>query len=146
MHSLGAGDSSVFKWKTINSHKVNNVIFSSLNQCYDIIICVYWFKLFSQVSDVAHGPLVLTTCPTVFDKCWASISIKSIENSHSELSRTKGQEYLVISNRKTIMFIFYKIHMLLPMKKIRYKLYGVIRLTLTPVSYTHLTLPTICSV
>ena len=32
--------------------------FSSLNQRYDIIICVYWFELFSQVSDVAHGPLV----------------------------------------------------------------------------------------
>ena len=45
--------------KTINFHKVNNVIFSSLNQCYDIIICVYWFELFSQVSDVVHGPLVV---------------------------------------------------------------------------------------
>ena len=32
--------------------------FSSLNQRYDIIISVYWFELFSQVSDVAHGPLV----------------------------------------------------------------------------------------
>ena len=31
---------------------------SSLNQRYDIIICAYWFELFSQVSDVAHGPLV----------------------------------------------------------------------------------------
>ena len=29
-----------------------------LNQRYDIIICVYLFVLFSQVSDVAHGPLV----------------------------------------------------------------------------------------
>ena len=43
--------------ESINSHKVNNV-FSSLNQRYDIIMCVYWFELFSQVSDVAHGPLV----------------------------------------------------------------------------------------
>ena len=34
------------------------VFFSSFNQRYDIIICVYWFELFSQVSDVAHGPLV----------------------------------------------------------------------------------------
>ena len=34
------------------------MFFSSLNQHYDIIICVYWFKLISQVSDVAHGPLV----------------------------------------------------------------------------------------
>ena len=33
--------------------------FSSLNQRYDIIICVHLFELFSQVSDVAHGPLVL---------------------------------------------------------------------------------------
>ena len=31
---------------------------SSLYKCYYIIICVYWFELFSQVSDVAHGPLV----------------------------------------------------------------------------------------
>ena len=35
------------------------VFFTSLNQRYDIIICVYWFELFSQVSNVAHGPLVL---------------------------------------------------------------------------------------
>ena len=33
-------------------------LFPCLNQRYDIIICVYWFELFSQVSDVAHGPLV----------------------------------------------------------------------------------------
>ena len=32
--------------------------FSSLNQHYNIIICVYWLELFSYVSDVAHGPLV----------------------------------------------------------------------------------------
>ena len=46
----------------INSYKVNNVqlFFSSLNQRHinDIFICDYWFELFSQVSDVAHGPLV----------------------------------------------------------------------------------------
>ena len=34
------------------------MFFSSLNQCYDIIICVYWFELFTQVRGVAHGPLV----------------------------------------------------------------------------------------
>ena len=34
------------------------VFSSSLNQPYNIIICGYWFILFSQVSDVAHGPLV----------------------------------------------------------------------------------------
>ena len=40
----------------LNSHKVNNgVFFYSLNQHYYIIIC----ELFPQVSDVAHGPLVL---------------------------------------------------------------------------------------
>ena len=31
--------------KTINSHTVNNVIFYSLNQSYDIIISVYFFSL-----------------------------------------------------------------------------------------------------
>ena len=41
----------------INSQLI--MFFSSLNQYFDIIICVYWFELFSQVSDVAHGPLVL---------------------------------------------------------------------------------------
>ena len=42
----------------IKSHKVDNVFFSSLNQRYDIIMYDYWFELFSQVSDMAHGPLV----------------------------------------------------------------------------------------
>ena len=40
------------------------MFFSFLNQHYDIIICVYWFKLISQVSDVAHGPLVYISVPT----------------------------------------------------------------------------------
>ena len=44
--------------------------FSSLNQRYDIIICVYWFELFSQVSDVAHGPLVYF----LHDPCTCSFS------------------------------------------------------------------------
>ena len=34
------------------------MVFFPLYQCYDIIIRVYWFEVFSQVSDVAHGPLV----------------------------------------------------------------------------------------
>ena len=34
------------------------VFYSFLNKFNDIIICVYWFELFSQVSDMAHGPLV----------------------------------------------------------------------------------------
>ena len=33
------------------------MFFPSLNQ--HLIICVYLFKLISQVSDVAHGPLVV---------------------------------------------------------------------------------------
>ena len=33
--------------------------FSSSNLRYDMIVCVYLFKLFSKVSDVAHGYLVL---------------------------------------------------------------------------------------
>ena len=37
------------------------MFFSSLNQRYDIIICVNWFELFSQVSDVAYWPLVSKT-------------------------------------------------------------------------------------
>ena len=45
------------------------VFFSSLNQCYNIFICVYWFELFSQVSDVAHRPPVFLNmsapCPRV---------------------------------------------------------------------------------
>ena len=35
------------------------MFFSTLNQRYDIIKCVFWFEMFSQVSDLAHGPLVL---------------------------------------------------------------------------------------
>ena len=42
------------------------MFFPSLNQ--HIIICVYWFKLISQVSDVAHGPLVLILCPTALER------------------------------------------------------------------------------
>ena len=40
----------------INSQKEYNG-FSSPNQHYDSIVCVYWFELFSEVSYVAHGPL-----------------------------------------------------------------------------------------
>ena len=43
---------------SFSDHLFFFVFFSSLNQRYDIIICVYYFELFSQVSDVAHGPLV----------------------------------------------------------------------------------------
>ena len=34
------------------------IFFSFFNQFYDIIIYFWWFELFSQVRDVAHGPLV----------------------------------------------------------------------------------------
>ena len=49
--------------------------FSSLNQRYDIIICVYWFELFSQVSDVAHGPLVLMFWDYGVDFCFIQKAI-----------------------------------------------------------------------
>ena len=55
LHKASLGEDS--NEKTISYHKVY-IFFSSLNQHYDIIICVYWCELFSQVSDVAHGPLV----------------------------------------------------------------------------------------
>ena len=45
--------------ETINFLDVNNRgFFSSQNQRYDIIICVYLYERFSQVSDVAHRPPV----------------------------------------------------------------------------------------
>ena len=53
---MGDGDSSFFSnEEPINSH----IFFSSLNQRYNMSICVYELELFSQVSDVAHGPLVI---------------------------------------------------------------------------------------
>ena len=39
-----------------NFHKVINGYFFILLNI--MIICVLWFELFSQVSDVAYGPLV----------------------------------------------------------------------------------------
>ena len=54
-HKASLGEDS--NEKTISYHKVY-IFFSFLCQRYDIIICVYWFELFSQVSNVAHGPLV----------------------------------------------------------------------------------------
>ena len=33
------------------------LIMLGFSQRYDIITCVYWFELFSEVSDVARGPL-----------------------------------------------------------------------------------------
>ena len=51
--SLGEWDSVLFKEEPFNSHQDNNVFFLLL-----INVMIYWFELFSQVSDVAHGPLV----------------------------------------------------------------------------------------
>ena len=53
--SLGEGDSILLK----KNNLILIIFFSSLYQRYDIhvIICVYWFELFSQVSDLAPGPL-----------------------------------------------------------------------------------------
>ena len=39
---MGEGDSSLFKWRTIKISLSKRWVFSSLNQRYDIIICVYW--------------------------------------------------------------------------------------------------------
>ena len=46
--------------ESCNSQKEDNRFFSPY-QRYDIIVYVYLFKLFSQVSDVAHGPLVVSS-------------------------------------------------------------------------------------
>ena len=51
---MGEWDLILVKEEPFNSHKDNNVFFSSLNQRYDIIIYV----LIVLNGDVAHGPLV----------------------------------------------------------------------------------------
>ena len=45
-------------------------VFSSLNQCYDIIVCAYSFELFSQVNDVAHVPLGFCLFVCLFFFCF----------------------------------------------------------------------------
>ena len=47
--------------------------FSSPNQRYDIIVCVYWCELFSQVSDVVHVSLVVLT------RAWKSLWMKGLK-------------------------------------------------------------------
>ena len=42
---LGEGESSFSNKEPFNSQE-DNGFFSSLNQIYDIMICVYWFELF----------------------------------------------------------------------------------------------------
>ena len=67
------------QWILVNLIMFFNV-FSSLNQRYDIIICVNWIELFSQVSDVAHGPLV------IFKDIWVNWSkVKHIIKLYPEL-------------------------------------------------------------
>ena len=58
MHPCVKGIQVSSNTEQIHSNEVKNVFLSSLIQRYDINICVYWFKLVSQVSDMAHGPLV----------------------------------------------------------------------------------------
>ena len=71
---------------------------SSLNQSYEIIIFVQWFELFSQVSDVAHGPLVIIprnwecswnickgahyTSPQFVFLCWIICKTSCVSLSH----------------------------------------------------------------
>ena len=47
----------VLNEEPFNSLKVNNGFFLDLINIM-MIICFHWFELFSQVSDVAHWPLV----------------------------------------------------------------------------------------
>ena len=56
-HPLVKGIQLCSNEEPLNSHKVNNCFFLFLINIM-IIICFYWFKLFSHMSDVAHGPLV----------------------------------------------------------------------------------------
>ena len=59
-------EQSILGWRLFKFLQMKNqlifikliMFLSSLNQPYNIIICGYWHELFSQVSDVAYGPLV----------------------------------------------------------------------------------------
>ena len=50
-----------FKFLQIRNHLILQKIlfFSSPNQSFDINVCVYWFELLSQVSDVAHRLIII---------------------------------------------------------------------------------------
>ena len=67
--SLCKRNSSLFKWRARPFPRGDNKEIAK--ERFDIIICVYWFELFSNVSDVAHGPLIRNTlfvsivCPIV---------------------------------------------------------------------------------
>ena len=70
---LGWREFKFVQMKKINSHKENNGFFL-LTINITIIICVCWIELFSQVSDVAHGPLVNGFC--------LHFNIVTVLNSH----------------------------------------------------------------
>ena len=61
-HPRVKGNQGFTNIKDLSIVKKEMMGFYSLNQHYDIVIalvkCVDWFELVSQVSDVAHGPLV----------------------------------------------------------------------------------------
>ena len=56
-HPWVEGIESCSNEESLNFHKLSNGFFLLLITIM-IIICVNWFELFSQVSDVAHGPCV----------------------------------------------------------------------------------------
>ena len=62
--SLGEGDSSLFKWSS--SLFLINIM---------LIIYVYWFEVFSQVSDVANGPLVKTLRNYIILRCKYAVEL-----------------------------------------------------------------------
>ena len=61
----------------LNSHKVNNIFFLLLINVMIITICVYWFELFSQVSDVALGSLVEFVLLFFYLKCMELMNFKT---------------------------------------------------------------------
>ena len=80
-HSWVKGIQVCSNEELFNSYKVDNGVFLLLINIL-IIICVYWFELFSQVSDLAHGPLVFISGrffflfaskakSFCFKKCWS---------------------------------------------------------------------------
>ena len=63
---MGEGDLILFKEELFSSHKDTHGFFLLLINVM-ILSCVISFELFSQVSDVAHGPLVfLSNCFSSF--------------------------------------------------------------------------------
>ena len=62
-----------------------------------MIICVYWFELFSQVSDVAHGPLVIIKVPFTLE-----FSVR-IWNSHMR-KLSKAIKFQKLTWRENMVF------------------------------------------